>query len=212
MNKRILKNISIGLCVSVIFLNVLTAFATSKEPINNMPPKNFDMPERKIENEIVGKITYIDENNVIIAVATRNEIKNNKFQLNEINENIDEKKDNNKILPDKLNFDDMFVLTGETKTINIKEANFLKRIKKDNLTENKDLSIQKNDNFKLDKNIIQNDNFEKNTYKDFSIGEYIFIETTDSTYTAAKNIRSAELDSFNMMRPDKNAPINNKSN
>ena len=70
----------------------------------------------------------------------------------------------------KKNLENMFTLTGETKTIDISSATF------------DDFGRRNNDT---------NNNQTTKTYKDFSVGDYITIELESSTSNKAKSVRSS---------------------
>ena len=76
------------------------------------------------------------------------------------------------------NLEDMFTLTGETKTINIANADF-------------------NDRFGRGDN---NTDTTSKTYKDFSVGDYVMIEATDNTYSTAKFVRKLDMMGHGGMR------------
>ena len=78
----------------------------------------------------------------------------------------------------KKNLENMFTLTGETKTINIKNAEFGgfgREPKKDSNENNNSTTIKENT---------------QKTYKDFAVGDYISIELTSSTSNQAKKVRA----------------------
>lgn len=172
-----------------------TAFAAT-DTTNNAKAGREAKGERpaKPENEIIGKIKSISATEVTIEVATRKEMENNQKENDgmrkppEFNTNDTQNNTQNGNPPEKPNFDDMFTLTGETKTINIESAEFGKDFRPDDF--NKD---NKNSNAANNSNKAKTDEKAKTkTYADFAVGDYIMIEATDNTYATAKFVRSAE--------------------
>lgn len=172
-----------------------TAFAATNTT-NNVKAGREAKGERpaKPENEIIGKIKSISATEVTIEVATRKEMENNQKENDgmrkppEFNTNDTQNNTQNGNPPEKPNFDDMFTLTGETKTINIANAEFGKDFRPDDF--NKD---NKNSNAANNSNKAKTDEKAKTkTYADFAAGDYIMIEATDNTYATAKFVRSAE--------------------
>ena len=176
MKKNNFKIFSILTLIMLLVSNVFFSFATSVD-VKKQTMENGQIPQ-KPENEIIGKIISIDATNVKISVATRNE----DFLKGQNGKSLDKSNDgqmtppekpsgdiDNGNLPKQINMDKMFTLTGETKTINIASAEF-------------DIKRDKDSN-------VQQGTETKKTYSDYSVGDYISIETTDSTYTVAKKIR-----------------------
>lgn len=98
----------------------------------------------------------------------------------------------------KPNMDELFNLTGETKTINIATANFGNKKAINNV------GVTDNTNTKKT-------NWEKKTYADYKVGDYVSIQATDNTYTVAKKVNQAN---FGRMRGFKGNGMNgtNKTN
>ena len=176
MKKNNFKIFTVLTLIMLLVSNVFFSFATSVD-VKKQTMENGQIPQ-KPENEIIGKIISIDATNVKISVATRNE-----DFLKGQNDKLPDKSDGEKTTPPEkpsgnidngnppkqINMDEMFTLTGETKTINIATAEF---------------------DIKRDKNNNGNQTIEtKKTYADYSVGDYISIEATDSTYTVAKKVR-----------------------
>ena len=195
MDKKSFKITALVLASIMLVGSSFATFATATDTTNqNKEQREFKRPE----NEIFGKITAINANSVTISVATRKEMEKppERPQGNNQNGNRPEKPegDNGNTPPEKPqgdkqdgtrperpNMDDMFTLTGETKTINISNAEFEsgfghRRGGKDGQN---------------DTNTADNSNETKKTYADFSVGDYISIEATDSTYATAKIVRGA---------------------
>ena len=182
------KNLIIILSIIMAFTTAFTAFAA----INSTNEAKFGNGERPTmpENMITGKIKSIDANSVTIEVATMKEMEKPEFGQN--NNDMKKPPENakndfqNGNPPEKPNFDNMFTLTGETKTINISQAEFGKDFKI------KDFKgkIQE-DNASNNSNAF--DNAKQKTYADYAVGDYITIEATDNTYKTAKRVRDAGM-------------------
>lgn len=145
------------------------------------------MEFKKPENEIIGKITSIDANKVVIQVATRNEMKKPE-NIKQNKEDFDKKKfDNNN--KGKINEDEFFTLIGETKTINISQATF------GGMPSGMPPEFKSNNNQqpKDQKGNAKPPEMKEKTYADYKVGDYISIECTDSTYTTAKSVRDSRL-------------------
>lgn len=193
-----------------------TAFAATNNISENSITQNFEKGDRpaKPENEVFGKITAIDENSITISLAERKMPDGLKMTgegarlatppeigkggrgfangerpeppansngerpeppTNTNGERPELPTNANGEMPEKINPDNMFTLTGETKTYDISSASFDDFRKKD---------------FSNDQNTDNNTN-ETKTYKDYSVGDYIAVETESSTSTKAKSVRSA---------------------
>lgn len=201
MKKRIIAfTTAMILGVSSMAFN---SFATNQNQ-NKQFGQMKERPERQ-KNEVFGKITAISESSVTISVAERkkpedmkegfgtppekpaNENGNNGNNTSG-NNNNDFVKEPPKQLTDeqiaemKKNLENMFTLTGETKTIDISSAKFddFGRGPRDGKKENQNNSNNVNDNQKTEK-----------TYKDYQVGDYISIELESETSTKAKSVRSA---------------------
>lgn len=79
---------------------------------------------------------------------------------------------------EKMNPDDMFTLTGETKTYDISSASF-DDFGRQNFANNQNNSLNNTTN-------------ETKSYKDYSVGDYVAIETSDSTSNTAKSVKNAD--------------------
>lgn len=171
------------------FATAFTAFAAINTT-NETKLENGDRPEKRAlpENVIFGKIKTIDANSVTIEVATRKEMERPEGDKN--NDNMRKPPENaqgnsqNGNPPEKPNLDNMFTLTGETKTINISQAEFGKDFRPKDFNAN----AQGNNN---SNNIADSNNEKQKTYADYVIGDYIMIEATDNTYATAKSVRDA---------------------
>lgn len=180
------KNLIIILSIMMAFATAFTAFAAINTT-NETKFENGDRLEKKAlpENVVFGKIKSIDANSVTIEVATRKEMERPKSGKN--NDNMRKPPENaqgnsqNGNPPEKPNLDNMFTLTGETKTINISQAEFGRDFRP------KDLNANAQGNNSTNK---ANDAKTK-TYADYAVGDYIMIEATDNTYATAKSVRDA---------------------
>ena len=222
MKKRIIAlTTAMILGVSSMAFN---SFATNQNQ-NKQHGQMKERPERQ-RNEVFGKITAISESSVTISVAERkkpedmkqgfgtppekpaNENANNGENAGE-NGNTDNTKEPPKQLTDeqiaemKKNLENMFTLTGETKTIDISSAKFddFGRGPRDGKKGNQNNSNNANDNQKTEK-----------TYKDYQVGDYISIELESETSTKAKSVRSAFMMRGGMPRGFKNKKDNAANN
>ena len=151
---------------------------------------------KKIENEIIGKITSISATSVTIEVAERKEMERQKDgQL--LNGTPPERptNDENQDKREKPNMDDMFTLTGVTKTINISSAEFAGGFRG---RKNDDINGKNENNTNDKKNEVKNEK----TYADYSVGDYISIELTDATSLTAKTVCDARFGGPRGMRPN----------
>ncbi len=192
MKKRIMAIMSATI-LGISALN-FSAFAETTNTTNKAK-NNFQKPE----NEIFGKITAISEDSVTISVAEFKQPENGMGNPPERPQgdndgNPPERPQGNKggnppekpnetmsaeqIENIKKNLENMFTLTGETKTINIKNAEFGgfgREPKKDSNENNNSTTTKENT---------------QKTYKDFAVGDYISIELTSSTSNQAKRVRA----------------------
>lgn len=192
MKKRIMAIMSATI-LGISALN-FSAFAETTNTTNKAK-NNFQKPE----NEIFGKITAISEDSVTISVAEFKQPENGMGNPPERPQgdndgNPPERPQGNKggnppekpnetmsaeqIENMKKNLENMFTLTGETKTINIKNAEFGgfgREPKKDSNENNNSTTTKENT---------------QKTYKDFAVGDYISIELTSSTSNQAKRVRA----------------------
>lgn len=177
MKKNIL---SMLMAIMMVVLSAMSVFAEE-----TTAPKRED---HKIENEIAGKITSINENYVNIDVATPKKIeKPERGEKPEKSENKEVKKeDANSFKPeDNKNIEDMFTLTGEKKAINISKAKFMGevRIMNDNNKDNADTT----------KNNTNNERSKELAYTDFAVGDYIRIVLADDGSNVAKVVMKGGL-------------------
>lgn len=182
MKKRIF---ALAMCLVLGVVSASSVFAANE---NTDREKRMEFKEP--ENQVIGKITSIDENNIVISVAKRKEIEKpvDKNDGSNPPEKKEFKKDDaNKERPE-INMDDFFTLTGETKTINIKNADFGKDIDyKDFKPEDNNKENNKEKMAELYKNA------KDKTYANYKVGEYVSIECTDSTYKTAKTVRNGSM-------------------
>lgn len=182
MKKRIF---ALAICVALGVVSASCVFAA-----NENTDKEKRMEFKEPENQVIGKITSIDENNIVISVAKRKEME--KPADKKDGSNPPEKKEFNKDNANKerqeINMDEFFTLTGETKTINIKNADFGKDIDfKDFKPEDNNKENNKEKMDELYKNA------KDKTYANYKVGEYVSIECTDSTYKTAKTVRNGRM-------------------
>ena len=146
--------------LSIVFIMVLSTIAASV--VFAAGTKENKKNKQKIENQVVGKITAINSNYVTIDVALPNKREKSNTK-NEIENN------------EKRNKDNMFILTGESKRINISKAKFIgsKKI------------INTNNN--------NNEKSKELTYSDFSVGDYIMIVLADDGSNVAKIVKKDGL-------------------
>ena len=190
MKRRILIMSAVALLgVSTLAFN---SFATNVANQNNQESQQKEKPE-KPKNQVFGKITSISENSVTISLAEMKKPENGQGRNDE--QKRDNSGNNNKNQPPerkelteeqkaemKKNLENMFTLTGETKTIDISSAKF------------NDFGIGpkngKNDNNSSAAN-NENSNKAEKTYKDYQVGDYISIELESETSNKAKIVRDA---------------------
>ena len=177
MKKNIL---SMFIAIMMVVLSAMPVFAEE-----TTAPKRED---HKIENEIAGKITSINENYVTIEVATPNKIERPERSEKSEKPEKPEKKDNGANIfkqEEQKNIADMFTLTGEKKTINISKAKFMGevRIMNDNNKDNVDAT----------KENINNEKSKELAYTDFAVGDYIRIVLADDGSNVAKVVMKGGL-------------------
>lgn len=198
------------------------AFNSFAEGVNNQVGQERQMDERpeRPENEIFGKITAISENSVTISLA---EMKKPEDGKGKFDKNIDgqgrkdeqnwsnngnqnkppEKKDLTEVQKAEMKkkMEEMFTLTGETKTIDISKADF-----------NTFGRGQRNGKANNDaNNNVSNNQKPEKTYKDYQVGDYISIELKSKDSNTAKAVKEA----FMMrggMKPRENKQGNNVNN
>ena len=185
------KYLTIILSIMMVFASVFTVFAETTANETNFKTAE-EKPERgkMPENLVFGKIKSISATSVTIELATRKEMsrpengKDNDGMRKPPEKPNNEQNSNSK--PEKPNMDDMFTLTGETKTINIAQADFGKAFNRDF---SKDVNSDGSNKNKTNEN--KTENAKTKTYQDYNVGDYVMIETTDSTNSTAKSIRDA---------------------
>lgn len=198
MKKKIL-----ALTVASILGVSSIAFNSFAEGANNQVGQERQMGERpeKPENEIFGKITAISENSVTISLAEMKKPEDGQNGFGKGNEQgirngqngqSGNRPEERKELTEeqkaemKKKMEEMFTLTGETKTIDISKADFnaFGRGQRDGKTKgtnaNNDVNDNVNDNQKLEK-----------TYKDYQVGDYISIELESKESNTAKTVKDA---------------------
>ncbi|MBR0038431.1 MAG: hypothetical protein IJP71_00325 [Lachnospiraceae bacterium] len=199
MKKKIL-----ALAVASILGVSSIAFNSFAEGVNNQVGQERQMGERpeRPENEIFGKITAISENSVTISLAEMKKPEDGQGgfrpERNNQNENIDATGNQNGFKPEerkelteeqkaemKKKMEEMFTLTGETKTIDISKADFnaFGRGPKDG-NKLQGAAINSNDNVKESQKV-------EKTYKDYQVGDYISIELESAGSNTAKTVRDA---------------------
>lgn len=169
------------LMVSSLFC--VTVFATANETNvtkNQQDKKDRKLPPRDVKNRVLGKITAISENSVTISVAEM------KKPENKQDNNAAEKKDRQNLTDEqkadmKKKMEEMFTLTGETKTIDISQATF---------GHDRGIGQNNKDNNASNNNSNGNANNQKatKTYKDYAVGDYITIELTADNSNVAKRV------------------------
>ena len=212
--------------VSILGVSSL-AFNSFAEDVNNQVGQERQMGERpeRPENEIFGKITAISENSVTISLAEMKKPEDGQGKIDknfdgqgrkdEQNRNNDSNKNQNqppekKELTEeqkaemKKKMEEMFTLTGETKTIDISKADFnaFGRGPKDGKTKGADANANNNTN---------SNQKPVKTYKDYQVGDYISIELESKDSNTAKTVK----DAFMMrggMRPRDNKQGNSGNN
>ena len=181
------KYLTIILSLLMVFASLFTVFAEAsttetKFKANDERPERRELPE----NVVFGKIKSINATSVTIELATRKEMsrpengKDNDGMRKPPEKPNNEQNSNSK--PEKPNMDDMFTLTGESKTINIAQADFGKDFERGSKPEDTNRDSKENK---------KSDTAKQKTYEDYSVGDYIMIETTDSTNSTAKSVRDA---------------------
>ena len=202
MKKKILAlTVASILGVSSIAFN---SFATNADNQAKQEFKKGERPE-KPENEIFGKITAISENSVTISLAEmkKPEDLQEGFEKGKDLEKAkdfgkkddkDNKKDNKpeerKELTEeqkaemKKKMEEMFTLTGETKTIDISKADFnaFGRGPRDGKT--KGAGANTNNDTNSNQKPVK-------TYKDYQVGDYISIELESKDSNTAKTVKDA---------------------
>ena len=204
------------------------AFNSFAEGANNQVGQERQMGERpeRPENEIFGKITAISENSVTISLAEMKKPEDGQNGFGKGNEqgNRDGKNGQSGNRPEerkelteeqkaemKKKMEEMFTLTGETKTIDISKADFnaFGRGPRDGKTKGADANAN-NTNNNLNSNQIPT-----KTYKDYQVGDYISIELESSNSSTAKTVKDAFMMRGGMgprggqgMPPQGNATLN----
>ena len=181
------------------------AFNSFAENVNNQVGQERQMgkrPERP-ENEIFGKITAISENSVTISLAEMKKPEDMQKGFGKGNEqgNRDGKNGQSGNRPEerkelteeqkaemKKKMEEMFTLTGETKTIDISKAdsNAFGRGPRKGKAKGDDTNVNNNTN--NNENSIQK---QEKTYKDYQVGDYISIELESKDSNTAKTVKEA---------------------
>ena len=188
-----MKNNKILALTLSIMLGTLTLLNVGSVFADNIDTTQKEMP-KKIENEVIGKITSINATSVTIEVAERKKMEKPKEgQLPNGTPPERPTNDENQDKREKPNMDNIFTLTGATKTINISSAEFVGGFG-DRKDEGKDGSNQNN---------VNNQTNKTKTYADYSVGDYICIELTDTTSLTAKTVRDARFGGPSGMSPMK---------
>lgn len=192
--------------VSLIAVSSISVNAFADATTQNSPNKQMDGKQEKPKNVVFGKITAISEDSVTISVAEmkkpeggrqNKETPLEKHQNdNQHNGNRPERKQltDEELAEMKKKFEENITLTGETKTIDIKTANF-NNFGRGSKGENK--QAEKNDA----RNTTDTQQSSK-TYKDYQVGDYIFIELTSENSNVAKSVRGTRM--MGGMEPPKN--------
>lgn len=186
MKKKVL-----ALTAAMLFGVSSIAFNSFAEGVNNQVGQERQMGERpaRPENEIFGKITAISENSVTISLAEMKKPEdmqkgfgNGKEQGNRPEERKELTEEQKAEMKKKM--EEMFTLTGETKTIDISKADFnaFGRGPKDG----KEQNTAANTN-----NEVNGNQKPVKTYKDYQVGDYISIELESSTSNTAKTVKDA---------------------
>lgn len=183
------------------------AFNSFAEGVNNQVGQERQMGERpeRPENEIFGKITAISENSVTISLAEMKKPEDGQGgfrpERNNQNENIGATGNQNGFKPEerkelteeqkaemKKKMEEMFTLTGETKTIDISKADFnaFGRGPRDGKMKGADANANNNTN-----NNENSNQKPAKTYKDYQVGDYISIELESKDSNTAKTVKDA---------------------
>lgn len=190
MKKRILIISAVALLgVSSLAFN---SFATNVTNQSNQGSQQKERPE-KPKNQVFGKITAISENSVTISLAEMKQPENGQGRNggqngnNNGNNNQNQPPERKELTEEqkaemKKNLENMFTLTGETKTIDISSAKFndFGREPKDGNNNNSSSAANN-----------ENSNKTEKTYKDYQVGDYISIELESETSNKAKSVRDA---------------------
>ena len=200
-NLRVLAPILMG---TMIAMSQSFAFAATTTTTTTTAAETKEKPKMP-ENMIFGKITAISKDSMTISVATMKERPEGKDgekmappekpandstkdsttppekPANDSTKDSTtppEKPTDDGTKREKPNDDDMFTLTGETKTIDISSATFGHDGKRpDDKKSNETSSTTETEKAK--------------TYANYSVGDYVGIELTNSTSTVAKSVREA---------------------
>ena len=180
MKKRILIISAVALLgVSSLAFN---SFATNVTNQSNQGSQQKERPEKQ-KNQVFGKITAISENSVTISLAEMKKPENGSNNNNNQNQPPERKELTEEQKAEmKKNLENMFTLTGETKTIDISSAKF-----------NDFGRGQKGGNNNNSSSAANNENSNKTekTYKDYQVGDYISIELENETSNKATKVRDA---------------------
>lgn len=167
------------------------AFNSFAEDVKNLSRQEKQMGERpeKPENEIFGKITAISENSVTISLAEMKKPEDGQNGFGKGNEQGKRPEERKKLIEEqkaemKKKIEEMFTLTGETKTIDISKADFnaFGRGPRDDKIKGADANANNNTN--SDQKLTK-------TYKDYQVGDYISIELESKDSNTAKTVKDA---------------------
>ena len=200
MKKKIL-----ALTVASILGVSSIAFNSFAEGVNNQVGQERQMGERpeRPENEIFGKITAISENSVTISLAEMKKPEDGQGKFDKKfdgqgrkdeqkwnnNSNTNQPPEKKELTEEqkaemKKKMEEMFTLTGETKTIDISKADFnaFGRGPRDGKMKGADANANNNTN---------SDQKPTKTYKDYQVGDYISIELESKDSNTAKTVKDA---------------------
>lgn len=204
MKKKVL-----ALTAAMLFGVSSIAFNSFAEGVNNQVGQERQMGERpeRPENEIFGKITAISENSVTISLAEMKKPEDGQGKFDQKfdgqgrkdeqkwnnNSNTNQPPEKKELTEEqkaemKKKMEEMFTLTGETKTIDISKADFnaFGRGPRDGKTKGDDANVNNN----INNNVNNTQKLEK-TYKDYQVGDYISIELESKESNTAKTVKDA---------------------
>lgn len=210
MKKRILIiSAAVLLGVSSLAFNSFATNVSNQTNQTNQESQKKERLE-KPKNQVFGKITSISENSVTISLAEMKQPENGQGGFNKNfdsqggmqrsdrgqggangsnnndNNNQNQPPERKELTEEqkaemKKNLENMFTLTGETKTIDISSAKFNDFGRGQKGGNNNSSSAANN----------ENSNKTEKTYKDYQVGDYISIELESETSNKAKSVRDA---------------------
>lgn len=168
--KKLSKNILLAVTMTLIISSSFAACAanTSADTAQKGKPDFANAEDLKDKEMVVGKIKEITADKVVIEVATR-KIKSK----DDAEKKADKDKQEKKEMPKA---EDMYTLTGESKTYDIKSANLGMKMPENPSTEDKDKK-------EMPKG-------EQLTYADYKVGDYVRITVDKDTPLVAKRMSS----------------------